>query len=109
MYFIKKSIKSSLIFIKGLLPGNFSENLPKKNQQKAHDYSQLDWGIDYIFEPINLGKGGYMTGIGKGIKIHDYIILQKEGKYYRYQVEQIDYYSDPPDMWIASLKEISVQ
>ncbi len=108
MSFMKKVIKLTLNFIRSLQLGTFSVN-QSKNQHKTHDYSQLDWGTDYIFEPLTAGTGGYMTGNGKGIKIDDYIILRKDGKCYRYQVEQIDYYSDPPDMWIASLKEVSVK
>lgn len=47
-----------------------------------------------------------MTGIGKGIKPGDYLILQRDSELCRYQVEEIDYYSDPPDMWMALLKKV---
>jgi len=80
-----------------------------KQKGKIHDYSQLVWGSDYVFEPRNEEVGGYMTGQGKSIKPSDYIILQHGSKSYKYLVEEIDYYSDPPDMWIALLRQVIVE
>ncbi|MEH2323948.1 MAG: hypothetical protein V7K32_10305 [Nostoc sp.] len=78
-----------------------------KNKNKIHDYSQQLWGIDYVFEHLNEGIIGYMTGIGRGIKPCDRIILRQDCGSYQYQVEEIDYYSDPSDMWIALLKKLA--
>jgi len=107
MYKIRKSINLSLKSVKKLLLKLFSAS-QSKNSHRTHDYRHLVWGSDYVFELLNTEMLASMTGIGEGIKADDYIILQKDGKSYRYQVQQIDYYSDPPDMWIAVLKEISV-
>ena len=74
--------------------------------KKTHDYSQLIPGQEYVFEALNQGLTGQMTGIGKGIKPLDYIILRCDSQLCRYQVEEIDYYTDPPDMWIALLKQV---
>ncbi|MBN3893986.1 MAG: hypothetical protein HWQ41_01380 [Nostoc sp. NOS(2021)] len=79
-----------------------------KQKNKIHDYSQQVCGSDYVFERLNEGMIGYMTGIGKGIKPGDRIILQEGYESYQYQVEEIDYYSDPSDMWIALLKQVLV-
>jgi len=75
-------------------------------QQKTHDYSQCITGRDYVFESLNQGLAGQMTGVGKGIKPCDYIILRRGSELSRYQVEDIDYYADPPDMWMALLKKV---
>jgi hypothetical protein len=86
-------------------------NLPAielKRKNKIHDYSQLDYGNDYVFERINEGMIGYMTGVGKGIKPCDRIILREGCESYQYQVEEVDYYSDPSDMWIALLKQVPI-
>ncbi|MBE9038961.1 hypothetical protein [aff. Roholtiella sp. LEGE 12411] len=80
-----------------------------KHQNKIHDYSQFVCGTDYIFEPIDGELEGYMTGQGKGIKPSDYIILRRGYQSYKYQVEGIDYYCDPPDMWMALLKQVLVE
>ncbi|MEH2362829.1 hypothetical protein [Nostoc sp.] len=80
-----------------------------KKKYKIHDYSQQVWGSDYVFERLNEGTIGYMTGIGKGIKPGDRIILREGSESYQYQVEEIDYYSDPSDMWMGLLKQVLVK
>ncbi|WP_373529171.1 hypothetical protein [Nostoc sp.] len=87
-----------------VLVGSPANQLKQKN--KIHNYSQQIGGIDYVFERLNGGMLGYMTGIGKGIKPCDRIILQQGCESYQYQIEEIDYYSDPSDMWIALLKQV---
>lgn len=79
-----------------------------KNKNKIHDYSQLSWGSDYVFERLNQGMIGYLTGVGKGVKPCDRIILREGCESYQYQVEEVDYYSDPSDMWIALLKQVPI-
>lgn len=97
----------SLSFFSKLALVNFpAKELKQKN--KIHDYSQQAWGNDYVFERLNEGMIGYMTGIGKGIKSCDRIILRQGCESYQYQVEEIDYYSDPSDMWIALLKQVPI-
>ena len=79
-------------------------HLHQKN--RTHDYTQLVSGSDYIFESIDGESKGYMTGQGKGIKPGDYILLPDGSGISRYQIEEIDYYSNPPDMWIGLLKQV---
>ncbi|MEH2467373.1 hypothetical protein [Nostoc sp.] len=80
-----------------------------KNKNKIHNYSQQVWGSDYVFECFNEGMIGYMTGVGKGIKPGDRIILRQGYESYQYQVEEIDYYCEPSDMWMALLKQVLVE
>ncbi|MFN6517439.1 MAG: hypothetical protein RMY29_023570 [Nostoc sp. CreGUA01] len=77
-----------------------------KQRKKIHDYSEQVLGSDYIFERVNEGTIGYMTGVGNGIKASDRIILRQGSESYQYQIEEIDYYSYPSDMWIALLKQV---
>ena len=44
-----------------------------------------------------------MTSYGDRVRAGDFILLQQNGEKVRYQVEQIDYYYDPPDLWTALL------
>jgi hypothetical protein len=73
------------------------------SEPKTHDYTKRGWGHDYIFRPIDGGMRGSMTGWGHGIGDGDYLILQNEGDTTRYRVDEISYYSDPPDQWRASV------
>jgi hypothetical protein len=88
---------------------NFLLNKPKQQLNKTYDYTRYVSGQDYVFESGNDLKKGYMTGQGKGIKRGDYIILKKGSDSCQYQVEEIDYYSEPADMWIALLSEAIVE
>ncbi|XGV94520.1 MAG: hypothetical protein ACAF41_17410 [Leptolyngbya sp. BL-A-14] len=62
--------------------------------------------MDYYLEFSHLDAKAYMTGQGKGIKPNDYILLKFKSRPQRYQVKMIDYYSNPPDLWIALLNPI---
>ncbi|MDZ8106525.1 MAG: hypothetical protein RM338_13020 [Nostoc sp. DedQUE12a] len=77
-----------------------------KHHNKTHDYSQKICGSDYVFERVKEGRIGYMTGVGNGVKASDRIILRQGSESYQYQIEEIDYYSYPSDMWIALLKQV---
>ncbi|MDZ7958461.1 MAG: hypothetical protein RMY34_11390 [Aulosira sp. DedQUE10] len=105
MSIIKTGINFSFSLVSGFLPMLLILN-ESKQKHKIHDYSQLVRGRDYVFDPLHGGLGGYMTGTGKGIKSSDYILVQSGCKSYQYQVEEIDYYSDPSDMWIALVKQV---
>lgn len=85
---------------------NFFVRKPKSKLYKTYDYTDQLGNFNYVFEPIDNHALGYMTGYGKGVKIGDRIILQDADDIYTYQVGQIDYYLDPPDMWIASLQRV---
>ncbi|MEH1872588.1 MAG: hypothetical protein V7K73_14410 [Nostoc sp.] len=107
MSLIRTNMNLSFSFLSKLALVNFpAKELKKKH--KIHDYSQLVCGSDYVFERLNEGTIGYMTGIGKGIKPCDRIILREAYESYQYQVEEVDYYSDPSDMWIALLKQVAI-
>jgi hypothetical protein len=85
---------------------NFFVRKPKSKLYKTHDYTDQLGNFNYVFEPIDNHALGCMTGYGKGVKIGDRIILEDTDDIYIYQVGQIDYYLDPPDMWIASLQRV---
>lgn len=74
---------------------------------KTHDYTRYQSGIDYAFDPADPeGSKAYMTAQGGGMQVGDYIVLQENGQQTRYQIERIDYYLDPSDMWIALLLKL---
>lgn len=75
----------------------------KKQQQKTHDYTKLVYGTDYIFEWLEERQQAQMTAQGRGIKSGDRIILKNYAVTEIYTVEEIDYYSNPSDMWMGLL------
>lgn len=104
MSFSRTSNNLALNFLDWLSTISFSGN-KSKPQPKIHDYSHSVDGSDYILESLPESLKVCMTGFGKGIKPNDYIMLQKGCESDYYQVEEINYYADPSDMWIALLHQ----
>lgn len=77
-----------------------------KGEPRTHDFTKYVCGEDYIWEAGEAPQQAYMTGTGENIRRGDYIILNRQSQLYRYQIQSIDYYANPDDMWIAALKEI---
>lgn len=78
-------------------------------KKETHDYTRLTCGHDYVFDPAREGDltNIYMTAQGKGVKRGDYIVLQNGSCHEKYQVEEIDYYSEPSNMWMALLRKVT--
>lgn len=70
---------------------------------KTHDYTRRGWGHDFTFEPEQGGKQGSMMGWGHGLNNGDYLILPVRGGTTRYQIETVEYFMNPSDMWKASV------
>jgi hypothetical protein len=87
---------------------NFLLNRIKQRRNKIYDYTQYLSGRDYVFEVSEDLTKAYMTAHGKKIKVGDRILIQKGDRIYHYDVEVIDYYSNPPDMWMACLIQIKI-
>lgn len=71
----------------------------------THDYySHRGWGHDYFIDHVEDGgirlRGG---GWGSGIEEGDFLLLRNGAASTRYRVSRIQYMSDPPDMWFATL------
>lgn len=82
----------------------------KLQGNQTYDYTGLIVGRDYVFEVLdNDCDRGYMSARWKSIKCGDYIILANANILgtEKYQVEEIDYYSEPSDMWMALLKRVN--
>jgi MioC protein len=103
MPFISSALSLSVGFLSK--PGNPEVQSTWKG--KIHDYTRAEKEGSYIFEPIEGALKGYMTGRGGRMKCGDLVILPDGCGSSRYQVDQIDYYSNPPDMWIALLRQVN--
>jgi hypothetical protein len=79
-----------------------------RRKPKTHDYRRLVRGEDYVLEMKDESNCGYMTGQGNGIKRGDYLVLANGHGLARYQIEEIDYYSNPSDMWMALVKQVAL-
>lgn len=80
-----------------------------KELNKTHHYKVSNDPHNHVFVPKDGGIRAYMTEQGEGVEAGDYLVLQKGAICDRYQVDKINYYSSPPDMWIALLKQCPSQ
>jgi MioC protein len=87
---------------------HFLINRIQQRQNKVYDYTQYISGRDYVFEVNEDATKAYMTAHGKGIKVGDRILIQKGNFVYHYDVEAIDYYSNPSDMWMGCLIQVKI-
>ncbi|MFP4103344.1 hypothetical protein [Coleofasciculus sp.] len=78
---------------------------PPQRLNKTHHYKVSNDRHNHVFVAKDGGIRAYMTEQGQGVEPGDYLILQKGSTSNRYQVDKINYYSSPPDMWIALLKQ----
>jgi hypothetical protein len=77
----------------------------KRYKGKIYNYSESKDENEFIIELIDQNLLKYsMTGFGSGIKVGDFVAID-EKNLIKYQVEDIDYFFEPPDMWIAIVKE----
>jgi hypothetical protein len=65
---------------------------------KTHLYTRHVSGEHYVIEPVE-GDRFSITAYGRGVKSGDYLLLTQNSQLVRYQIEQVDYYSNPPDLW----------
>jgi hypothetical protein len=71
---------------------------------KVHHYQLVDLGVEFVFEP-DRDNYGYqlMTAQRSGVKCGDRIAFHDASGQKDYRVADIEYYCEPPDMWIAKL------
>ena len=75
-----------------------------KTRGRVHHYQLADIGVEFVFEPDRENYGyQVMTAQRSGVKSGDRIALHDSSGQQDYLVADIDYYYDPPDMWIAKL------
>ena len=67
--------------------------------QKTFDLSSRGWGKDY-----NIMSVSHIAGWSRGISVGDYLILKSGDYTTRYKVGDINYCSDPHDMFFAKIE-----
>ena len=69
-----------------------------------HDYTNRYWGHDYtITDVIDGGQQLIAMGWGHGLRVGDFIKIQNKDSTTHYRIDEIEYMSDPSDMWDATL------
>lgn len=72
---------------------------------ETHDFSVRGWGHDYVIHKVkHEGRVLEVSGWTRGIKKGDYLIMKNGERTTRYRTAQIEYCSDPSDMFFATLE-----
>ena len=83
---------------------NGPKPIPQESTAKTHDYTKRGWGHDFtITTVIDRVKQLKASGWGYGIRCGDFLLLPNKLGITRYRVININYYSNPADMWNADL------
>jgi hypothetical protein len=95
---------------RGLLPffqGKYPYSVKSKRRQyKIHAYRNHKNSTAFFLEASNEDPlKFYMTAFGADIEKDDFIVIEDYSFSTVYRVESIDYYLDPPDLWMALLAE----
>jgi hypothetical protein len=75
----------------------------KVAKARVHNYTRQTEGCHYFVNAAEEENRVYMTADGDGVRCQDYILLEEATGATRYQVEEVEYYSDRPGMWTALL------
>jgi hypothetical protein len=105
---IAESKSSSANWLVRLLSYLYPSSKKLVRQARVHDYSQYQPGVDYVVEAAQEAGSlsGYLTGQGRDIQQGDYILLHWDGSLTKCRIEKIDYYINPPDMWMALIVRV---
>lgn len=74
---------------------------------KTHRYHQGQLGTEFFLEPSADSRVSYMTAQGLAVRPGDYIDISGSDGHLKFQVDQIEYYSAPADMWMAQLNLVT--
>lgn len=75
---------------------------------KTHRYDVCDSPPNFVINVMENRTNYYsMTAQGPHIRPGDYIEITQPDQWVTYQVDTIEYYSVPSDMWIAVLHRLS--
>lgn len=72
-------------------------------RHKTHRYHQGQQGTEFILETTADTSVSYMTAQSPAVRPGDYIEIASPDGPLKFQVDEIEYYSDPADMWMAQL------
>ncbi|NJN38747.1 MAG: hypothetical protein HC790_08520 [Acaryochloridaceae cyanobacterium CSU_3_4] len=75
--------------------------------RRWHQYRWQDLNHRFVLEPAPDPSLYYMTTQKSGVAPGDYIEISGFGNSTHYQIVQLEFYCDPPDMWMATLQKIT--
>lgn len=81
-------------------------NLFRKNKTKIFSYDARDIGKNLILEGDKKTRSYYMTSLQAGVQLGDCVRINHTDEIATYQIQKIEYYTEPVGMWMANLLKI---
>lgn len=89
---------------------SISEHLQKyllrKNKTKTFSYDACDIGKNLVLEADPDARLYYMTSLQAGVQLGDCVRINHRDEITTYQIQEIEYYTEPVDMWMANVLQI---
>lgn len=91
------------IYPDGQLGQWFVDQKRHARKHRTHRYNQGQLGTEFFLETDADASVSYMTAQSSAVRLGDYIEIASPDGPLKFQVNEIEYYSDPADMWMAQL------
>lgn len=79
----------------------------RTRRHRTHRYKDGQRGSEFFLEDSSNLPISYMTAQGAGVRQGDYIDIETSTGHLTFQVSEVEYYSNPADMWMAQLHEVA--
>lgn len=78
----------------------------RRNKTKIFSYDFCGIGENFVLEADLNTRSYYMTSLQAGAQLGDCVQIHHLDKTTTYQIQEIEYYTEPSDMWMARLLQI---
>jgi hypothetical protein len=96
------SIKDIFIFLEKI----YHKLKTNNRRPRLYKYTKSADSYSLVLEVVSFDPLKYcMTAYGTGIRVGDLIVVSDQESSITFTVESINYYLDPPDLWIACLTQ----
>jgi|GEM_PF-1333071 len=90
------------------ISNQFQKYLQRKDSAKTFGYAASNVGETFVLDTTPNPSLSYMTSLQAGVQLGDYIQIYHPDKMTTYQIQEIEYYREPSDMWMAKLLKVDV-
>lgn len=87
----------------------FQKHLSRENKTRIFTYIACNAGQTFVLDLTPDTNTCYMTSQQAGVKSGDQVQIYDPDKISTYQIQEIEYYENPSDAWIAKLQKIATE
>lgn len=88
------------------ISNQFKKYLQREESTKTFRYAASNIGETFALDTTPNPRLSYMTSLQAGVHLGDYIQIYHPDSTTTYQIQEIEYYAEPSDMWMAKLSKV---